>query len=135
MIKYATMCAAAVASMTACGNGVSHDAAPTGQSPEPSATSKSATPCSSATPDALKVAAQHRHGNNNVDESLSVNKVLCSGDWAKALVHMRAAPGTNPPGVFLFHHDGADWRAVQWGSGFQCTDEGVPPSTAAELEC
>ena len=32
MIKYATFCAAAVASVTACGGGVSHDVAPTGQS-------------------------------------------------------------------------------------------------------
>jgi hypothetical protein len=88
VIKYATFCAAAVASVTACGGGVSHDAAPTGPSVAPSATSESASPCSSAT-----------------------------------------------PSIVLFHADGGGWRAVQWGSGFNCTDEGVPPSIAAELEC
>ena len=132
MIKYATICAGAVASVTACGGGVSHDAAPAGQSVVPSATSESASPCSSATADVLKSAAQRRYGD---DPELTVDKVLCSDDWAKALIHSRPVPGTNPPSIVLFHDDGGGWRAVQRGSGFDCTDEGVPPSIAAELEC
>ena len=135
MIKSATFCAAAVASVTACGGGVSHDAAPTGQSVAPLATSESASPCSSATADVLKSAAQRRLGGN-LSEPFTVSKVLCSGDWAKALIdHIRPVPNTNPPGIVLFHDDGGGWRAVQLGSGFDCTDEGVPPSIAAELEC
>ena len=134
MIKYATFCAAAIASVTACGGGVSHDAAPTGQSVAPFAMSESASPCSSATADVLKSAAQRRYGDN-LSEPLTVYEVLCSGDWAKALIHVRPVPNANPPGIVLFHDDGGGWRAVQYGSGFDCTDEGVPPSIAAELEC
>jgi hypothetical protein len=134
MIKSATFCAAAVASVTACGGGVSHDAAPTGQSVAPLATSESASPCSSATADVLKSAAQRRLGGN-LSEPFTVSKVLCSGDWAKALIDMRPVPNANPPGIVLFHDDGGGWRAVQYGSGFDCTNEGVPPSIAAELEC
>jgi hypothetical protein len=134
MIKYATICAAAVASVTACGGGVSHDAAPAGQSVVPFATSESASPCSSGTADVLKSAAQRRYGDI-LSEPLTVYKVLCSGDWAKALIHTRPVPNANPPGIVLFHDDGGGWRAVQYGSGFDCTNEGVPPSIAAELEC
>lgn len=135
MIKYATFCAAAVASVTACGGGVSHDVAPTGQSVAPLATSESASPCSSATADVLKSAAQRRYGDSSLSGPFTVYKVLCSGDWAMALIRVEAAPNTNPPGIVLFHDDGGGWRAVQLGSGFDCTDEGVPPSIAAELEC
>ena len=134
MIKYATICAAAVASVTACGGVVSHDAAPAGQSVVPFATSESASRCSSATPDVLKSAARSESGQP-FSESVTVKKVLCSGDWAKALIAMKAPPNTNPPGVMLFHNDGGGWRTVTYGSGFDCTDEGVPPSIAAELEC
>ncbi|MDT5334535.1 MAG: hypothetical protein QOD90_40 [Mycobacterium sp.] len=134
MITYATFCAAAVVSVTACGGGVSPDAAPTGQSVAPFAMSQSASPCSSATADVLKSAAQRRYGDT-LPEPLTVQQVLCSGDWAKALIHERAVPNANPPGIVLFHHDGGSWRAVQYGSGFDCTNEGVPRSIAAELEC
>jgi len=135
MVKYATFCAAAVASVTACGGGVSHDVAPTGQSVAPLAsTSESASPCSSATADVLASAAQSGFGEP-FTEPFTVYKVLCSGDWAKALISMKAPPNTNPPGIVLFHDDGGGWRAVTYGSGFDCTDEGVPPSIAAELEC
>jgi hypothetical protein len=136
MIKYATFCAAAVVSVTACGGGVSHDAAPTGQSVAPFATSESASPCSSATADVLKLAAQRRFDEVNISDPFTVTKVLCSGDWAKALIDMRSVPNVNPPGSVLFHDDdGGGWRAVTYGSGFDCTNEGVPPSIAAELEC
>ena len=128
MIKYATICAAAVASVTACEAGVSHDAAPAGQSVAPFVTSESASPCSSATVDVVKSAAQRRYGDK-------VYKVLCSGDWAKALIDTRPVTNANPPSIVLFHDDGGGWRVVQYGSGFNCTDEGVPPSIAAELEC
>ena len=139
VIKYATFCAAAVASVTACGGGVSHDVAPTGQSVAALATTtESASPCSSATADVLKSAAQSRYGEpgSALSGPFTVDKVLCSGDWAKALIdHIRPVPNTNPPGIVLFHDDGGGWRAVTYGSGFDCTDEGVPPSIAAELEC
>ena len=134
MIKYATICAAAVASVTACGGGVSHDAAPAGQSVAPLATSESASPCSSATADVLSSAARTASGEP-FSEPFTVKKVLCSGDWAKALISMKAPPNTNPPSIMLFHNDGGGWRTVTYGSGFDCTDEGVPPSIAAELEC
>ena len=134
MIKYATFCAAAVASVTACGGGVSHDAASSGQSVAPLATSESASPCSSATADVLKSAARSGLGEP-FSEPFTVKKVLCSGDWAKALISMKSPPNTNPPGIMLFHNDGGGWRTVTYGSGFDCTDEGVPPSIAAELEC
>jgi hypothetical protein len=139
VIKYATFYAAAVASVTACGGGVSHDVAPTAQSAAPPvATSESASPCSSATADVLESAAQRRYGEpgNALSRPFNIYNVLCSGDWAKALIHhTRADPNTNPPGIVLFHDDGGGWRAVQLGSGFDCTDEGVPPSIATELEC
>ena len=135
MVKYATFCAVAVASVSACGGGVSHDVAPTGQSVAPlPATSESASPCSSATADVLKSAARSESGEP-FSESFTVKKVLCSGDWAKALISMKAPPNTNPPGIMLFHYDGGGWRTVTYGSGFDCTDEGVPPSIATELEC
>jgi hypothetical protein len=86
------------------------------------------------TADVLKSAAQRQYGDN-LPEPLSVRKVLCSGDWAKALIHVRTVPNANPPSIVLFHHDGGGWRAVQYGSGFDCTTEGVPRSIAAELEC
>jgi hypothetical protein len=134
VIKYATCCAAAVASVTACGGSVSHDAASTGQSVAPLATSESASPCSSATADVLKSAAQSSFGKP-FSGPFTVNEVLCSGDWAKALISMKAPPNTNPPGIVLFHYDGGGWRTVTFGSGFDCTDEGVPPSVATDLEC
>ncbi|SKV38481.1 Uncharacterised protein [Mycobacteroides abscessus subsp. massiliense] len=133
MIKHATIYAAAVASVTACGGGVSHDAVPADQSVLPLATSESASPCSSATADVLKSAAQ-MSGHEALSGSFTVKKVLCSGDWAKALISMKA-PNTNPPSIVLFHNDGAGWRTVTYGSGFGCAGEGVPPSIAAELEC
>jgi hypothetical protein len=134
MIKYATFCAAVVVSVTACGGGVSHDAAPAGQSVAPVGTSEPASPCSSATADVLKSAAKSESGEP-FSESFDIKKVLCSGDWAKALISMEAPPNTNPPSIMLFHKDGGGWRTVTYGSGFDCTDEGVPPSIAAELEC
>lgn len=138
-IRYATFCAAAVASVTACAGSVSHDAAPTGRSVAPQiATSESSSPCASATVDVLKSAAQRRYGEPGqpLSKPFTVDRVLCSGEWAKALIdHLRPAPDTNPPGIVLFHDDGGGWRAVQLGSGFDCTDAGVPPSVAAELEC
>ena len=139
LIRCSTLCAATVATLTACGGAASHDVASTGQSAAPPvAASESSSPCSSATADVLKSAAQHRYGEPGKALSglFTVYKVLCSGDWAKALIdHTRPAPNTNPPGIVLFHNDGGGWRAVQLGSGFDCTDEGVPPSIAAELEC
>jgi len=134
MIKYAAVCAAAVASVTACEAGGSRDAAPTGQSVAPLATSESASPCSSAAVDVLKSAAQ-RSQYRVFTEPFTVRKVRCSGDWAFALISMKAPPDTNPPGLVLFHSDGGSWRVVTYGSGFNCTNEGVPPSIAAELEC
>src|SRR3954454_22962675 len=92
MIKYATICAAAAASLTACGGGVSHDAATTGQSVAPLATSESASPCSSATADVLKSATQREYGQPGkaLDGPFTVEKVLCSGEWAKTLIDVEA---------------------------------------------
>lgn len=64
-----------------------------------------------------------------------VYKVLCAGDWAKVLIGAGAVTNSNLPSIALFHNDGGGWRVVQYGSGFDCTNEGVPPSIAAELEC
>jgi hypothetical protein len=83
----------------------------------------------------LKSAAQRRFEESNISDPFTVNKVLCSGDWAKALIDMESVPNVNPPGIVLFHYDGGGWRAVTYGSGFGCAGEGVPPSIAAELEC
>lgn len=127
IIKYGTLCAAAIALVTACEGGVSHDAAPTGQAVAPVATSESASRCSPATADVLKSASQRDYGN--------VYKMLCSGDWAKVLIDTSAVTNANPPSILLFHDDGDGWRIVQYGSGFDCAGEGVPPSIAAELEC
>jgi hypothetical protein len=137
-IKLATFSAAAVLSVIACAGIDLHDAAPTSQSVAPVATSEPASPCSAATADVLKSAAQRQYGNPGeaLSGPITVYEVLCSGDWAKALLeHTMPAPNTNPPGIVLFHHDVGSWRAVQYGSGFDCTNEGVPPSIAAELEC
>jgi hypothetical protein len=137
-IKHATFFAAAFLSVTACAGTDSHDAAPTGRSVASVATSNPASPCSAATADVLKLAAQRQYGNPGeaLSGPITIYEVLCSGDWAKALIeHTRPAPNTNPPGIVLFHHDSGMWRAVQYGSGFDCTNKGVPPSIAAELEC
>ena len=82
----------------------------------------------------MKSTWQRRH-RDNVSQPLTVYKVLCSGDWAKFLIDTRPVTNANPPSIVLFHDDGGGWRVVQYGSGFKCTDEGVPPSIAAELEC
>jgi hypothetical protein len=81
----------------------------------------------------LKSAAQRQR--EVLSEPFTVRKVLCSGDWALARISMQGPPNTNPPSVVLFHNDGGGWRVVTYGSGFNCTDRGVPPSIAAELEC
>jgi len=112
MIKYATLCAVAVASVTGCGAGVSRDAAPTGQSVAPLVTGESVSPCSSATADVLKSAAQRQY--EAFSDPFTFRKVRCSGDWAFALISMKGPPETNPPSMVLFH---------------------IPPSIAAELEC
>ncbi len=77
MIKYGIFCAAAIASVSACGAGVSHDAPPTGQPVVPVVPSEPASRCSTA--DVLKSAAQR--------DDWDVYKVLCSGDWAKTARH------------------------------------------------
>ncbi len=61
--------------------------------------------------------------------------MLCSGDWAKVLIDTSAVTNANPPSILLFHDDGNGWRIEQYGSGFDCSNEGVPPPIAAELEC
>jgi hypothetical protein len=127
MIKYGTCGAAVIALVTACGGGVQHDAAPTGQAVAPVSPSQSASQCSSATADVLRSAARGDYGD--------VDKMLCSGDWAKVLIDTSAVTNANPPSILLFHDDGNGWRIEQYGSGFDCSNEGVPPPIAAELEC
>ena len=127
MVNHGTFCATVIALVTACGAGVSHDPAPTREAVAPTAPSESPSRCSSATVDVLKSAAQRDYGD--------VSKVLCSGDWAKVLIDTSAITDANPPSVVLFHDDGGGWRVVQYGSGFDCSNEGVPPSIATELEC
>jgi len=128
MIKSATLCAAAIAWVPACGGSVSNDAAPTSHhAAAATTTSESASQCPSATEDAVKSAAHRAYGD--------AYQVLCSGDWAKALIDTSSVTNANPPSILLFHNDGDGWRLVQHGSGFNCTSEGVPPSAAVELEC
>jgi len=105
---------------------------PIGESGAPNTLSQSASPCSSATAEALKSATLRLWGYGS--EPFTVDRVLCSGDWAKSLLAWRPMDA-NPPGIVLFHYDGGTWRAVQYGSGFDCTDDGVPPPIAADLEC
>src|SRR5690349_7422210 len=108
MIRYATLCLTAVATLTACGGGAANDAAPTSQSVASSATNESASQCSPATADVLKSAARRSYGD--------VYKVLCAGDWAKALIDTSAVTNANPPSIVLFHDDdgsGGGWRVVQ----------------------
>jgi len=107
-------------------------ATPMGQSAAPDSSSQPASPCSSATAETLKSATLTLWGYSS--EPFTVTKVLCSGDWAKALLHWRPM-NANPPGIVLFHHEGFTWRAVQYGSGFSCAGEGVPTPIAADLEC
>lgn len=136
LIRYAMFGAAAVASVTACGGNVPHASQPVAT---PSGTSESASSCSSATADVLKSAIQRQYGapESAFSGPFSVDDVLCSGDWAKALIDYEGFdPNTNPPGIVLFHDDGGDgWRVVNYGSGFDCTNDGVPPSIADDLEC
>jgi hypothetical protein len=54
---------------------------------------------------------------------------------AKVLIDTRAVRNANPLSIVLFHDDGSGWRVWQYGSGFDCANEGVPPSIAADLEC
>jgi hypothetical protein len=133
MIKYAAVCAAAVALVTACEAGGSRDAAPSGQAVAPFSTSESVSLCSSATADVLKSAAQRQR--EALSHPFTVRQVRCSGDWAFALISMKGPPETNPPSMVLFHNDGGSWRVVTYGSGFDCTNRGVPPTIAAEIEC
>ena len=109
-------------------------ASPSGQSTAPNGPSQSASACSSATAEVLKSATLRLWGY--FSHPFIVTRVFCSGDWAKTLIAMRpVVTDANPPSIVLFHHDDDGWRAVQYGSGFDCTDEGVPPAIAGELEC
>ena len=126
-IAYMALCAATTATVGACGAGASLNAAPIEDSVASTATTDPAAECSPETAAVLERAANRPYGN--------VYKVLCSGDWAKALVDTSSVNDSNAPGIFLFHRDGGDWRIVQYGSGFNCINEGVPPPIAAQLEC
>lgn len=110
-----------------------YPATPIGQSAPPNTSNQSGSPCSSATAEVLKSATLRMWGYSR--DPFTVTKLLCSGDWAKTLIDMRHEPNTNPPGIVLFHYDDEGWRAVNYGSGFDCTNDGVPPPIAGELEC
>ncbi|MCV7420581.1 hypothetical protein H7K45_08515 [Mycobacterium yunnanensis] len=133
-INYAAACAAVVATMTACGAGISPEPSNVGQAVTPTTTVDTATPCGQSTKDALRAVAQRRFGGNS-RQPFSISEVRCVGDWAKVIVDTRSVPDANPPSIVLYHYDGNGWRAVLYGSGFNCTNEGVPPSIAAELAC
>lgn len=133
-IKHVAICAAVIASMTACGASVSPDASTVGGSVATSTTAASATACEQGTKDALRAAAQRRFGGDP-NHPFPISQVLCVDDWAKVLIDTRSIRDANPPSTVLYHDDGNGWRAVQYGSGFDCTNEGVPPPIAAELEC
>ena len=147
-VKKAAWCAVAIALVGGCADRTSQDsasadnastyagpassAAPGGETTAPPATTSSATAphCASATADTLKSATQLNYG----EQPFTVDSIRCSGDWAKALIPAR--PSHQQQGaIVLFHYIGNGWSAVQFGSGFDCADEGVPASTAAELGC
>ena len=133
VIEHAAICAAVLAaSVTAC-TGVSRDAAHSDPSAAPIATTTSASLCSAVTAQVLKSAALRQFGGPP-DEPFTVTKMLCADGWAKVLIDTRPVRNANPPSIVLFHDD-EGWRVVQYGSGFNCTDQGVPPSTAVRLEC
>lgn len=105
--------------------------APTGTSAAPS-TGATASPCASATSDVLQPATQLRYGHAIV-QPFTVDTIVCSGDWARAQIP--AKPSYPQSGMVLFHYIDGAWRAVQFGSGFDCGPEGVPAATAADLGC
>ena len=100
--------------------------------PATTSTSATASHCASATPEILHPAAQLRYGHVIV-QPFTLDTIRCSGDWARARIP--ATSSYPQDSMMLFHHIGDGWSAVQFGSGFNCTPEGVPASTAAELGC
>lgn len=115
---------------TSAANGATTDAGTTAAPAR--STSAAASHCESATPDTLQPATQLRYGDNIV-QPFTVDTIRCSGDWARARIP--AKPSYPQDSMVLFHYIGGGWSAVQFGSGFNCTPEGVPASTAAELGC
>lgn len=91
----------------------------------------STTHCSTATPAVLQAVANKNWGNPH-HPPLAVESIRCADDWAFARIP--ANDDYHQNSIALFRYDNG-WKGVTFGSGFTCTDHGVPPSTAAAIGC
>lgn len=86
--------------------------------------------CGTATPATLHDAADMQYGTR-LTQPFTLVDIICDGQWAIARTQS-AAP---QPVRVLFRYTGGGWSALDMGSGFVCTDKGVPAETATKLEC
>ncbi|NMO01175.1 LppP/LprE family lipoprotein [Gordonia sp. TBRC 11910] len=90
----------------------------------------SASHCDTATASTLHDAADMQYHGSLVQPFSMVN-IICDGQWAIARTQSSAAQ----PVRVLFRYTGGGWSAIAMGTGFSCTDNGVPTATAATLGC
>ncbi|MGC5024935.1 LppP/LprE family lipoprotein [Tsukamurella sp. DT100] len=108
-----------------------------GGAPAPTSTAPTATPapvshCSEATPETLGANAEMNWGAQIV-KPFTVDSVACVDDWATARIPARDAYPQSAK--LLFRYTGGGWSGVAFGSGFSCTEKGVPAAIAARLGC
>ncbi|NKY19396.1 LppP/LprE family lipoprotein [Tsukamurella spumae] len=88
--------------------------------------------CSEATPETLRTNAEMNWGAE-IAKPFTVDAIVCVDEWATARIPAREAYAQNTR--LLFRYTGGGWSGVAFGSGFSCTDKGVPAATAARLGC
>lgn len=88
--------------------------------------------CDTASNEALTAAVQMQFGDRIV-QPFTVDSIACSGDWAMARVPAR--PGYEQNSRVLFNYTGGGWSTTDLGSGFSCTERGVPAEDAAAMGC
>ncbi|CAM3134398.1 LppP/LprE family lipoprotein [Tsukamurella hominis] len=88
--------------------------------------------CSEATPETLRANAEMNWGAQ-IAKPFTVDSVVCVDDWATARIPARDAYPQNTK--LLFRYTGGGWSGVAFGSGFSCSEKGVPAATAARLGC
>ncbi|CAM3624819.1 LppP/LprE family lipoprotein [Tsukamurella ocularis] len=110
--------------------GAAPTAAPTSASP--TAAPAPVSHCAEATSETLRSTAEMNWGAQIV-KPFTVDAIVCADEWASARIPARDAYPQNTK--LLFRYTGGGWSGVALGSGFSCTDKGVPPATAARLGC
>ncbi|WP_081585984.1 LppP/LprE family lipoprotein [Tsukamurella sp. 1534] len=95
-------------------------------------TARPASHCPEATPETLRSNAESNWGDR-IAKPFTVDDVRCADEWATARIPARDAYPQNAR--LLFRYTGGGWSGVAFGSGFSCTEKGVPAATAEKLGC